>query len=139
MLVILDTNVLLSALLCSDGTLARLLDAWEHRLFTLVCCDEIIAELREVATRAFFKRRLSSGSATSLAVELRTFSVCFADLPSGPIAPDPRDSFLLALAETSQANFLVTGDKELLALKRHRSTRIIAPAGMFELLKKAEP
>ena len=45
------------------------------------------------------------------------------------------DSYLLALAEASQAEFLVTGDKELLSLKHHKSTRIITPAAMIEALK----
>jgi hypothetical protein len=45
---------------------------------------------------------------------------------------------LLALAEASQAEFLVTGDKELLSLKQHASTRIITPVAMIEILKEAE-
>ena len=53
-------------------------------------------------------------------------------------APAPQDSYLFALAEASQAEFLVTGDKELLSLKPHKSTRIITPAAMIEILKKAE-
>jgi len=55
-------------------------------------------------------------------------------LPSGSVAPDPKDSFLLALVEASQSEFLVTGDKELLSLKHHRSTRIVTPAVMIEIL-----
>ena len=35
----------------------------------------------------------------------------------GPVAPDLKDSYLLALAEASQTEFLVTGDKELPSLK----------------------
>lgn len=58
------------------------------------------------------------------------------DLLSGPVAPDPKDSYLLALAEASQAEFLLTSDKELLSLKQHKSTRIITPAAMIEILKK---
>jgi len=41
------------------------------------------------------------------------------------------------LAEASEAEFLVTGDKELLSLKQRKSTRIITPAAMVELLKEA--
>ena len=55
-----------------------------------------------------------------------------------PVAPDPKDSYLLALAEASQAEFLVTGDRGLLSLEQHRSIRIITPAAMIEILKKAE-
>ena len=73
-----------------------------------------------------------------LAAGLRDFSFFCKDLPFGPIAPDPKDSYLLAMAEASKAEFLVTGDKELLFLSQHKSTRIIAPAAMIKVLKESE-
>lgn len=138
MRVILDTNILLSALLSPLGAPAQLLDAWERKRFTLVACEELIAELRDVAGRPFFRARLRASVAELLAAGLRDFSLFCRDLPSSPIAPDPKDSYLLALAEASQADFLVTGDKELLSLKQHRSTQIITPAAVIELLQETE-
>jgi hypothetical protein len=134
MRIILDTNVLLSALLSPLGDPAKLLDAWERKAFTLVASDVLIAEFSEVA-RPFFRARLRASAAELLAAGLRDFSFYCRDLPSGPIAPDPKDSYLLALAEASQAQFLVTGDKELLSIKRHKSTRIITSAALIEILK----
>ncbi len=133
MRLILDTNILLSALLSPLGAPARLLDAWESKTFTLVACDALIAELREVAGRPFFRAKLRASAAELLAAGVRDFSFFCRDLPSGPVAPDPKDSYLLALAEASEAEFLVTGDKELLSLKHHKSTRIITPAAMIAL------
>jgi hypothetical protein len=138
MRLILDTNILLSALLSPLGAPAKLLDAWERKTVTLVACDALIAELRDVAARPFFRARLRASAAELLAAGLRDFSFFCWDLPSGSVAPDPKDSYLLALAEASQADFLVTGDKELLSLKQHKSTRIITPAAMIEILKEAE-
>src|SRR5665213_1857424 len=135
MRIILDTNVLLSALLSPLGAPAKLLDAWERKAFTLVASDVLIAEFSEVAARPFFRARLRASAAELLAADLRDFSFYCRDLPSGPIAPDPKDSCLLALAEASQAEFLVTGDKELLSVKRHKSTRIITSAALIEVLK----
>jgi len=135
MRIILDTNVLLSALLSPLGAPAKLLDAWERKAFTLVASDVLIAEFSEVAARPFFRARLRASAAELLAADLRDFSFYCRDLPSGPIAPDPKDSYLLALAEASQAEFLVTGDKELLSVKRHKSTRIITSAALIEVLK----
>lgn len=138
MRLILDTNILLSALLSPLGAPAKLLDAWERKVFTLGACEALIAELRDVAGQPFFRARLRASAAELLAAGVRDFSLFCRDLPSGPIAPDPRDSYLLALSEAGQAEFLVTGDTELLSLKHHKSTRIITPAAMIELLKEAE-
>ena len=138
MRVILDTNVLLSGLLSSQGAPGKLLDAWEQKLFTLVACEALIAELREVTARPFFRVRLRPSVVALLIAGLRDFSLFCQGVPSGPIAPDPKDSYLLALAEASTADFLVTGDKELLSLKHHKSARIISPSAILRLLKKTE-
>ena len=138
MRVILDTNVLLSGLLLPHGPPAELLDAWEQRRFTLVACDELISEFREVVERPFFKARLRASAVELLIAGVLDFSVFYDSLPRGPRAPDPIDSFLLALAETSNAEFLVTGDKELQALKHHKSTRIVSPAVMIQILQEGE-
>ena len=138
MRVILDTNFLLSALLSPLGAPAKLLHAWERKAFTLVTAEPLIAEFREVAARPFVRARLRSSTIDLLAEGLRDFSYFCRNLPSVPVAPDPKDRYLLAMAQASQAQFLVTGDKELLRLKIHKSTRIITPAAMIEILKETE-
>jgi len=138
MRLILDTNILLSALLSPLGAPAKLLDAWERKTFTLVGCEALIEELRDVAGRPFFRTRLRASAAELLAAGLRDFSFFCQNLPSGTVAPDPKDSYLLALAEASQAEFLVTGDKELLSLKHHKATRMVTPAAMIEILRQAD-
>jgi hypothetical protein len=131
MRVILDTNVLLSALLSPHGAPAKLLDAWKRGVFVLINSDELLAELREVVTRPFFLKRLRPGAAELLTQGLQTLAINYGDVPAGPVAPDAKDSFLLALAEIGQADFLVTGDSALLALVMHKSTRITSPAVML--------
>jgi uncharacterized protein len=135
MRIILDTNILLSALLSPLGAPAQLLEAWERKRFVLVACEALIGELRDVAARPFFRAKLRASAAELLAAGLRDFSFFCRELLAGPIAPDPKDSYLLALAEASDADFLVTGDRELLSLKQHKSTRIISPAQMIGVLK----
>ena len=136
--IILDTNVLLSALLFPVGPPAQLLEAWERKKFIVVACEALIAELRDVTSRPFFQTRLRMSTIELLAAGLRDLSEFCADLPHEVVAPDAKDSFLLALAEASHADFLVTGDKELLTLKHHGPTRIITPTAMIQVLKTAE-
>lgn len=135
MRVILDTNVLLSALLSPRGAPAKLLTAWERKLFTLVISDELLAELRSVLRRPFFRARLRESDAELFAVRLHDLALRYPNPPPSGDAPDAKDSFLLALAAASEAAFLVTGDKHLLALKQHGATRIVTPAFMVEYLK----
>jgi putative PIN family toxin of toxin-antitoxin system len=141
MRIILDTNILLSALLSPHGPPAKLLDAWESKKFDLVACDALIVELREVAARPFFRARLRPGTAAMLADGLREFSLFFPKVPTGRaaphFAPDPKDSYLLALAEVSHSDFLVTGDKELLTLGRQKLTRIVTASAMVQILSQA--
>jgi putative PIN family toxin of toxin-antitoxin system len=136
--IILDTNILLSALLSPVGPPAQLLEAWERKKFTVVASEALIAEFRDVTSRPFFQARLRVSTIELLAAGLRELSEFCTDLPQEVFAPDAKDSFLLALAEATQANFLVTGDKELLSLKHHGPTRIITPTAMIQVLNSGE-
>lgn len=136
--IILDTHVLLSALLSPVGPPAQLLEAWERKKFIVVASEALIAELRGVTSRPFFHARLRVSTIELLAAGLRDLSEFYADPPQGVAAPDAKDSSLLALAEASHADFLVTGDKELLAVKHHPATRIITPTAMIQFLKSPE-
>jgi len=137
MRLILDTNVVLSALLSPQGAPARLLDAWERKRFTLVTSAALVAEIRAVARRPFFRARLRASAVDLIAAGLQDFSLYCEDLPSGPAAPDPKDSYLLAMIEASQAEFLVTGDKKLLSLKHHKAAQIVTPGAMIGLLESS--
>jgi uncharacterized protein len=136
--IIFDSKVLLSALLSPVGPPAQLLEAWERKKFIVVASKALIAELPGVTSRAFFQARLRVSTIELLAADLRDLSEFYADPPQEVTAPGAKDSFLLALAEASHADFLVTGDKELLAVKHHGATRIITPTAMIQVLKSPE-
>jgi len=135
MRVILDTNVLLSALLSPRGAPAGLLAAWKRKLFTLVISDELVAELRSVLQRPFFSARLLESDAELFVASIRDLAFCCSNPLPSVAAPDSKDSFLLALAAASEASFLVTGDKSLLAREAHGATRIVTHALMVDYLK----
>ncbi len=90
MRLILDANILLSALLSPLGAPAKLLDAWERKTFTLVACDALIAELRDVAARPFFRARLRASVAELLAAGLRDFSFFAGTCPPARSRRTPR-------------------------------------------------
>jgi uncharacterized protein len=117
--VILDTNVVLSALIAPASLPGRLLVAWRQGKFALLTCEELLVELRRSTRYARIKSRTKPHVAGRLVNEIGANGILVADLPFV--------NYLLSLAEVGQADFIVTGDKPgLLSLERHRSTRIVS-------------
>ena len=135
MRVILDTNILVSALLSTGSLPAQLLSHWRLGRFTLLCCEEQLDELRRVTHYPKIRERLPQALAGRLINELRSVTEMIDDLPAIDISRDPWDNYLLAMAQVGKAEYLVTGDKaDLLSLSRHDRTVIITVRQMLEKL-----
>ena len=135
MRVVLDTNILLSALMVRGGPPDRLYEEWRHGRFELVSTDRQIEELRQVVRRRLFQVRLKASEVGRMVNDLRRLAVMIDTLPSVSRSSDPADDDLLALCEAARADYLVTGDKShLLALKSHRGTRIVSARALANRL-----
>lgn len=135
MRVILDTNLLVSALLHSGTPPRQLYDHWRQGRFALVSCEVQLLELRAVLGRPFFSERIKKSEAGSMVNGIRRLALMYSPTPAPDVSTDPGDNYLLALAETSQADFLVTGDKgHLLKLGHRGPTRILAARELITLL-----
>lgn len=136
MLAVLDTNVLLSALWSGKSPPAQIIDAWRERRFRLVTSVEQIEEFKRAARYPKLRPYLPRGATGRLVNELRSAEVLLERLRRPGGSPDPGDDYLLAMALAAGADFLVTGDGALLALKRLGQTRIVAPARFAALLSR---
>ena len=135
MRVLLDTNVLLSALLVRGTPPDRLYEAWRQGRFDLVSCERQLEELNRVSRRPVLRERLRPAEAGRLVNEIRRLAILCEPVNVASISPDPDDDFLLAVAEAAHADYLVTGDKtDLLSLRRHAATRILTARQLVELL-----
>jgi putative PIN family toxin of toxin-antitoxin system len=119
MRVVLDTNVLVSALLKRDSVPGRLLQAvWDGTL-DLVLSEALLTELRDVLHYPKIRKRLIAASVdVELFLELLPFFTIQVDL-SGIKVPRPRDAadaMALATFVAGQAEWLVSGDEDLLVL-----------------------
>jgi putative PIN family toxin of toxin-antitoxin system len=133
--VILDTNILLSGIISSKGTPAKLIESWLDRRFTLISHTIQLDELREVSRRPAIRALIRPADAGRLVNQIRLVAEIPSDLPSVERSPDPRDDFLLALCEVGKADWLITGDKDdLLALGRHGPTHIASASRLAEEL-----
>ena len=126
MRVVLDTNILISALLIQSGYPAAIYAAWQEGHFTLLTCAEQLEELRATLSKPALAARIKPHKAGRLVNELKHLAEVVGELPRVARSADPTDDFLLALCEAGRAEYLVTGDKSgLLALGRHQATRIL--------------
>jgi hypothetical protein len=132
---VLDTNILVSALLSQLGRPAAIYRAWQEGQFTLLTCTGQLDELRATLRKPAIAERIKPHKAGRLVNELKELAETVGPLPRVERSPDPTDDFLLALSEAGNADYLVTGDKSgLLSLARHEGTRIVSAskfAGLF--------
>lgn len=135
MRLILDTNVLIAALITRDTPPDALYRAWRDGAFTLVTSELQLEEFRAVTRRESVRLRLHPAEAGRMVNDLRSLAVLAEPLERLDISPDPYDNFLLAMAQASRADALVTGDKrDLLSLGRPLGTRILTALEALNLI-----
>ena len=126
MRLVVDTNILISALLVEASLSAHLIVLWRQGRFDLLTSVEQLNELMRVTRYPKIRERLAPALAGRLINELRDIAVVLKNLPTVSVCQDPHDNYLLAMAVAGAADFLVTGDKrDLLGLKLHEGTKIV--------------
>jgi uncharacterized protein len=139
--VVLDTNVLLSALVFTSGRLAQLRHLWQTQAFQPVTTRQTMQELIRVLSYPRFN--LNSAKQESLLADYLPYATVIELLKTKtmvdlPICRDPKDQMFLELAQCSGANFLVSGDEDLLILDdpamQSFSFRILTPAHFLDQL-----
>ena len=124
---ILDSNVLISAILAEDSLPGLVLEAWRSRKFVLLSSFEQIEEVKRVSRYPHLASRIPPHIAGRLINDLRDVAIVIKDLPSLDVSPDPFDNYLLATVNIGRANFLVTGDRrDLLELGKHGEAKIVS-------------
>ena len=122
--VVLDTNVLVSALLFA-GPIGRLVSLWRERRIVLLLSKDVFIEYLRVL--AYPKFKLSGEEIKALVEE---YVLPFAEMvteakTSEVIREDPADDKFLALAAAGRARYIVSGDKHLLALREYHHVKIV--------------
>ena len=121
--VIIDTNIWISYLIGFQlGGLTELLST---RRIELVLSEQLLTELREVTARKKFRRYFGEHEVSELFKLMDILGTNYEVFEYPNICRDVKDNFLLGLIRASQANFLVTGDQDLLELNPFEGTEII--------------
>jgi putative PIN family toxin of toxin-antitoxin system len=135
--VVLDTNVFVSAVLIPRRNPSRILDLWRQGRFVLVLSPPIIEEIREVLRYPRLRPRhhLTDSRIDAFLTEfVRTAVTVEADV-SHAVARDRDDDHVLACAVAGRADFIVSGDADLLDLGAYQSIRIVSPAAFLTMLE----
>lgn len=126
--VVLDTNVVLSALLFTSGRLAWLRQAWQRGLIRPLVCTDTVRELLRVL--AYPKFALTSEDQQALLEDFLPYTDVIAlppAWPSLPVCRDENDQMFLVLAHVGEATALITDDHDILALRNAYPGLIVTP------------
>ena len=117
MRVVLDTNVLIGAVITKGTPPDRLYQAWLRGEIELVTSIPQIAEMADVLVRPRLQRFLDANEANAIVANIGTRALILDDLPAVNLSPDPTDNAILATAIAGKADLIVSGDKKhMLAL-----------------------
>lgn len=132
MRVILDTNVLVAALISRRSPPETIYRAWRGGRFELVTSRLQLDEFRRISRYPKIRAILPNHRVGTMINNLDRATVLdeLPPLPDGVEATDPDDNFLLAMVLASDADFLVTGDRRAGLLQRgsFQRARILSPA-----------
>lgn len=112
MRVVLDTNILISALITKGTPPDALYRAWLRGDIELVTSAAQIAEFARMLARPRIRRLVDADEANALVESIATRAVVLDILPEVDISPDPADNPILATAIAGNADFIVSGDKK---------------------------
>ncbi len=133
--VVIDTNLVLSALVFAQGRLAPLRHAWQAGRCQSLVSRDTAAELIRVL--AYPKFKLSAAEQQELLADYLPYCTTLrmpAKMPTTPICRDPFDVPFSQLAVVGEVNFFVTGDQDLLSLASHFTCPIITADQFMETL-----
>jgi uncharacterized protein len=131
MRVVLDTNVLLSALISPHGAPDLIYKAWRAARFELVTSIVQLDELRRASRYPKLKAILPAHRIGAMVNNMQNAIVLerLPALPEGIEVNDPHDVYLFTMALAGEADYLITGDKRAGLLQKGNAgqARIITP------------
>lgn len=134
---VLDTNVVISSTLFG-GSPRELSTAVQEERVPLFSSAALVEELRQVLSRPKFQQKIErAGESVDRIVELYAVAVTLVEpVPVTGVAPDPKDDVVIGTALGAKADFLVTGDKELLEIGSYEGCRIVSVSEVIRVIRE---
>lgn len=132
--IIIDSNIWISFLIGKN--LKGLQNHIDSQKLKIITCTEQLVELSEVFKKPKLKKYFSKEQVIEFFELLDESSECIKTLPKSDLCRDPKDNYLVSLAIISKANFLITGDNDLLDLKKIGDTVILKYSDFDNIINK---
>jgi hypothetical protein len=137
MIVVLDTNVIISALLAPSGPPAEIVDHWEADHFDVVTSPLLLSELERALQYPRVKKYLkrSPDEVAAFTARLRRMAMLVEpQFTLEAVEDDPADNRVLECAVAGGASYIVSGDCHLLRLKQYTGIVILRPTAFLTFL-----
>jgi putative PIN family toxin of toxin-antitoxin system len=139
MIAVIDANIWISSFISQHGPPGRIADYWRSGFFTAVISSAILGEIRRGLTYPRIQSviRRSAAEIEAVLADLTLISV---SVPPGSVrlSRDPDDDRILEAALAGAADYIVTGDRDLLDLDEFEGIPIIAPARFLAILETSD-
>ena len=132
--VIFDTNVWISFLI--GKRLSKIIQHISYGSITIVTTEQLLQEIKTVTNREKLKKYFPKENVNELIELLETIAEKVVIKPTHFMSRDPKDNFLLDLIDYSKADYLVTGDKDLLEHNPFKTAQILTPKEFEKQLEK---
>jgi putative PIN family toxin of toxin-antitoxin system len=135
---VLDANVIVSAVLTTAGIPAQILDAWRTERFALLVSAPILEEVARVLEYPRLARlhHWPQAKIRDFVAELAYLGIMTpGEITLNVVRNDPADNRYLECAVEGAADYLVSGDQDLLDLHEHSGIRIVSSSTFLEALR----
>jgi putative PIN family toxin of toxin-antitoxin system len=139
---VLGTNVLVSSLVSQHGPPRHALDAWLEGHYTLVTSLYLVEELIHVLSYPRIAGQIhleEDELAAILAALLSQAEVTPGRLRLPAVTRDPKDDAVVACAVEGEADYIVSGDQDLLVLGRYETVQVVTPRQFVDVLAPPAP
>src|SRR5574341_1187966 len=136
--VVIDTNIFISAANRPEGRVGEVVRLFRAQQILLIYSQPLVDELIEklTAPRIQQKYELAPDDITGTVTAIAKFGEKFEVSGNINVCRDLRDNFLLETAVSGQADYLVTGDNDLLVLNPFQGISIVAPAMFLKAVEE---
>ena len=122
-IIVIDSNIWISFMI--GKTILKLKERIAEGKVEIIVTDRLLEEIKEVAARKRFAKYFQDDDVKEFFEYLKSVSIHIKIKSEVNICRDEKDNYLLALAQDCQADYIVTGDKDLLTIGTFGKTQII--------------